>query len=1153
MDIINEIFNSDTVNVISNEAKKKFIHLHLHTTFSFLDGGNKISDCIKRVKELGMDAVAITDHNHIGGWYNFINECRENNVKPILGCEMYQTWDSSILSLDADERRDIAIEKAKEDGVELPTKINGKKPTKKQIDEILEPYLYDTKQYHLVVLAMNQVGANNLIKLQSEAADKCTYNGRYCCDFEMLQKYNEGLIVLSACLGGMIPNLLYKGKIEKAKNIAKRYKSIFGDRFYLELQALDDDNQRIANAEIIKIARELDIKIVATNDVHYTLEEDADDHDTLLCVGMGKTKYDTNRMRYDHEFWIRDRKEMEEAFYRHSDYLTDEIIQEALDNTLLIADRIEDNIKLGSDKPLFPKVYVPEGITAEQYLTVKSYQGLYRYLKENPTIDLIKYEKRLHEELDVINSKGFAPYILKIIENIEWCEENDVPVGPGRGSAAGALTLFVNGATKIIDPIKYDLLFFRFLTKDRVDPPDVDSDFSYYGRDKLIAHLEEVHGHNAVCHIGTYTEMGVKSGLKDFGRVLCIDFGVMNNITKKIDEITDAVPGIKFKHLDGFEKDAKEALAEGDTATHDKLIAKYNAFKELENEYQELFRLARKFEGTPRNMGVHASGVLVMPCDVTEYFPTRTVDGIKIALFTGPQLESLGAIKLDILGLKTLDVLDKTIKSIDPSLTVNDLYKEVANNMSNKEMFEMFQNKETEGIFQTESNLFKSLISDIVPTDEKDVCAILAIGRPGPLSAGMHTAYANRKNGFEEAIPQLRGTDAITEDTYHTIIYQEQCMLISKLVAGFDDSQADSILRKALAKKKADKMELARRLFIYGKKNCPAPADYDESNTNQCIYDPNGKHGAPVLGGVNNGYTEEELTEFWEKLKGYASYLFNKSHSATYAMISLCTMYLKKFHTAKFFAALLSMQDTEEKIDLYCKTAKSYGINIKAPDINVSDFDFTERDGEIYYGLKSIKGVGNTSINEIIENRPYSNLAEAIEKVSKKYMNKRVLNGLIKSGAFDFYNTNRYELLNEMMEIRKDKDERFVPMMYNENVCMQFEKETLGTCITYTPWWDDVQVGELTSATFKLEKVTEKTQKNGKLMAFAKVSKDGIEIDAVVFATVYGKNARFFNTDFTDEIELAGKKDEKGKFIVSAVIGATNKGQQEDDLYEATW
>ena len=454
------------------EINKNMIQLHVHTTYSFLDGSNKISDCIKRAKELGMNAIAITDHNHIGGWLDFRDTCKEENIKPIFGCEMYQTWDTNILSLTADERRDYAIKKyTSETGLEIPEKIGKKKITKTQINELIKDYTYDTKQYHLILLAMNQTGINNLIKLQSESADKCTYNGRFCCDFDLLRKYNEGLICLSACLGGMIPSMINHNNINKARELIEQYKDIFGDRFYLEIQPLAINEQEYVNRVLIDLANEYNIKYVATNDVHYTLEEDADDHDTLLCVGIGKLKSDEDRMHYAHEFWLRSYDEMFNAFKRHNNLSEEEIIT-ALNNTSLIADRIDDNIKLGSDKPLFPQVQVPNGLSPEQYLTLKSYKGLYDYYKNNKDIDIIKYEKRLAEELDIINSKGFAPYILKIIENIEYCESIDVPTGPGRGSAAGALTLFVNHVTKIIDPIKYELLFFRFLTKDRKDPPD---------------------------------------------------------------------------------------------------------------------------------------------------------------------------------------------------------------------------------------------------------------------------------------------------------------------------------------------------------------------------------------------------------------------------------------------------------------------------------------------------------------------------------------------------------------------------------------------------------------------------------------------------------------------------------------------------------
>jgi DNA polymerase-3 subunit alpha len=1124
----------------------KFVHLHLHTTYSFLDGANKISDCIKRVKELNMDTVAITDHNHIGGWLDFKQACEDNNIKPIYGCEMYQTWNTNILSLTADDRRQLAINTYTVDtGLTIPEKVNGKKITKKQVDEIIKDYIYDTKQYHLILLAMNQTGLNNLIKLQSEAADKCTYNGRFCCDFEMLREYNEGLICLSACLGGMIPSAIKHGDINKARELIEEYQSIFGDRFYLEIQPLAVNEQKLVNRQIIDLANQYGIKYVATNDVHYTLESDADDHDTLLCVGIGKMKNDPDRMRYENEFWIRSYDEMRNAFQRHI-ALTEEEIDTALNNTLLIANRIEDNLSMGSKTPLFPKVEIPEGLTAEQYLINKSYKGLYKYYKENSDIDIIKYEKRLAEELDIINTKGFAPYILKIIENVEYCESVDIPIGPGRGSAAGALTLFVNGITKVIDPIKYELLFFRFLTKDRKDPPDVDMDYAYYGRDKLISHLEEQHGQECVSHIGTITVMGVKSGLKDFGRVLGLPFEESNNISKEIDIITDKAPGIKFKDLDGLLDDANDCINTNEQL-YNSLIAKYNKFKTLENRYPELFRLARKFEGTPRNMGVHASGVLVMPCNVTDYFPTRTVDGIRVALFTGPQLESLGAIKLDILGLKTLDVLDKTIKAVDPNLKVNDLYKEIQNHLDDGELFHMVQQKETEGLFQMESNLFKSIIGDILPTDIKDLCAILAIGRPGPLSAGMHTQYANRKNGFEIAIPQLRGTDEITESTYHTIIYQEQIMLIAKKIAKFNDAQTDSLCRKPLAKKKKDLMEIFRKCFIFGKVNSELPEDYDETDINQPYYDTKGKYGDPILGGIHCGYTIEELEDFYEKLKGYASYLFNKSHSATYAVITLCTMFLKIKYPAKFLAALLSMQTEEEKINTYSKVASDLGIKINTPDINKSEVDFIEDNNTILYGFKSIKGLGQASIDKILEFRPFNSLQDCIDKMTKKYANKRVLVGLISSGAFDSFNSNRYELLNEMMDIRKDKDDRYTPDMYDIESCVALEKKFLGTSLSYDEWWNTILDGDNFEQTFSLIDVTEKLDKKNNMMAFATLSIQGTEIKTLIFSSIYNKTKFSWDSNVVDKITIQGKRS-GNNIIVNSVIDVITKNDYEENI-----
>ena len=1118
-------------------------HLHVHSTKSLLDGANKIDDYVARVKELGMTSCAITDHNHIGGWLEFKDECESQGIKPIFGCEMYQTWDMNIVTLPAKERRELAIKSAQEAGIVIPEKIDKKKITQKQIDEYIKDFVYDTKQYHIIVLAMNQTGLQNLIKLQSEAAEKGLYNGRYCCDFGLLEKYNEGLIITSACLGGMIPNLIIKNREEEAKSIAMKYQSIFGDRFYIELQPLLDPAQTQANEVLVRFAKELGVSLVATNDVHYTYKEDNEDHDTLLCIGIGKKKSDEDRMRYPHEFWVRSYDEMMEAFQRHSNYseLEDDFIT-AINNTLVVSDRIEDNLSMGSPVPLFPKVTVPRGMTPESYLTVRSYENLYKYLKKNPVLNRIKYQKRLVEELNVINTKGFAPYMLATFEIVDHCKQVDIPVGPGRGSAAGSLVLFVNGGTKVADPIKYDLLFFRFLTMDRKDLPDVDSDFGYYGRPKLIKWLEETHGTANVCNIGTWTELGVKSGLKDFGRVLDIDFMALNNITKEIDIITDEVPGFKFKDFEKFVTKAEEAKEENDLTTYSKYMSKYAAYTKIKEENEELFRIAIKFEGTPRNMGCHASGVLVSPVPINDFLPTRCdKEGNRITLLTGPQVERMNFVKLDILGLKTLDVLDKTVKQINPDATVEDLYDMIPGYLDNKNMFAPLLEKETEGLFQIESNLFKSLCEEMMLSNFDDVCAALAIGRPGPLSANMHTAYANRKKGLEEATEQLRGTGHITKDTYNTIIYQEQCMLIGQHVAGFDDSQSDSIIRKALAKKKKDMMELARRSFIYGKLNIADPTP-DSGDINRPYYDPKAKYGSPILGGTNNGWTEKELSDFWETLKGYASYLFNKSHSQSYAVITLLTMYLKTNYKSQFFASLLSMQSTSEKVDLYSKTARDYGIYTGVPDINNSSYDFTEHEGRILYGFKSIKGIGDGPIEELIANRPYSSLQDMFDKVPKKAFNKKVGVALIKAGALDSFNTNRHELLNEFMDIRKDKDDRYIPNSYDENICMEFEREILSTCITYVPWIDTIQSGDKFEQEFELVSCGERPDKKGNMMGFAKLKTQGMIVDALVFSRTYCNNVQAFDVNRTAMVVLKGKKDGT-KLIISSVVQTTSHSE----------
>ena len=1104
-----------------------FIHLHNHTTYSFLDGFNHPDNAARKAKELGMSHLAITDHNHLDGAIDFQKACKKQQVKPILGLESYHTWDRSILSKPAEARNQEAIIRAKDEGSHI-LKINKKKRKKKGEEYEESIPVYDTTQYHILLLAMDQKGWQNLAGLHSEAAETCTFNARFICDDLLLEKYNENLILTTACIANTASALFINGQAEIAQGQLKAWQEIFGDRFYIEIQPLNIHKQWVANYHLIQWAKENGARIIATNDIHYTEKDDHDDHDTLLCMGMGKKKDQEDRMRYSNDFWMRDEQEMQEAFeeqaeamaayfdeFDKEDYL--ETARQAMQETQALADSLDTGIKLGADTPQFPGIEIPKPLTAEQALSMKCFQALYRYKNENPEVDLDLYSKRLHSELEVINSKGFASYMLIVHEYINWCEEQDIPVGPGRGSCAGSLALFLLGITKGVDPIKYGLMFERFLTEDRTAAPDIDNDFCYYNRQRVIDHLRDLYGEEKVSHIGTTTYLGVKSSLKDVGRTLDIDFSTMNEITKKVGGILED-PNLTFQMLDELGEYENEADQ-----------AKHKEFKALEEENPELFRLARRFEGMPRNMGVHASGILVTPRPVSSDMPTRVDDsGQRVSIYSGEQLEDLNYLKFDILGLKTLSVINLALKYIDESMGINDLYELI--DLDDPEIFEMIRKRQTDGLFQIESRMFKNMISEIQPDCFEDLVAITSLGRPGPLQAGMDKAYAKRKHGDEEAKEPLLGTWDILEETFGTIIYQEQVMKIAQRVAGFDGNQADTYLRKALGKKIKEKMDLCRQFFIYGKVNEEPPEGYDPEDKDQVLYDPEGEFGAPILGGINNGYKLKTLVDFWNQLEGYAKYLFNKSHAATYSYITMMTGYLKHYYPVEFMAALLSVQDEKDDIVNYTKVAEEMGIRVLAPDINRSDRHFLpEGKKRIRMGISCIKGVGETSIGEILKNRPYTSIEQAVETLPKKRFNKNVGISMIKAGCFDFQNSNRNRLINAFYDARGDKDERLDEESFDQEECIEYEKDVIRVPITYKPWWDQVKKNKKVEAEFVPEKLTEITDKNGRLMAFVEGKAYNCSIKGVIFAQNYGPIRDVFKNDL---VWISGTKDESGSFII---------------------
>ena len=599
-------------------------HLHVHTEYSMLDGYNRIDNMIKKLKILNMDSVAMTDHGTLSGIYEFNRKCHENDIKPILGCEMYYTENSTMIGSDKKIRDKYAEERAVASGIDLEDlkKLKGKKKT-----EFLKPYAYDTRGYHIVLLAKNQIGWKNLCKLVSKSYDVGMFNGKPHCDLKLLKEYHEGLICTTACMGSYLNSCILKDKLDEAEKYLLDLFDIFGDNLFVEIQPLDNDKQEIINRTLIDLAIKHNLKLVATNDVHYTNKEDHFEHDVLLCIGTGKLLSETNRMKYDNEFWIRSYDEMFEAFKRRlSEDKYDKYIKDALSNTNVIKDMIDEYIELKSPEPLFPKVDVPEQYngSASNYFNDLCWRNLYSYLRENNLEDKRdEYEKRLKHETDVIRKKGFASYCLTVMDAI-----NQGTFGPGRGSGAGSLALFLLGIVKGTDPLEYGLLFSRFLTMDRTSPPDIDSDVSKTGRQDLIKYLNDKYGHNNTSQVGTLTLLGVKTGIKDVARVYGVPATEANKITKQIDSIYPDLD-LSFKVLDG--------LKEID-------LDKYNEFKSIEDKYKDIFAIARHFEGMPRNMGVHAGGVLITPCEINEYFPTKIVDGKKVTMWDKNIVEEAGGI-----------------------------------------------------------------------------------------------------------------------------------------------------------------------------------------------------------------------------------------------------------------------------------------------------------------------------------------------------------------------------------------------------------------------------------------------------------------------------------------------------------------------------
>ena len=1079
---------------------KNFVHTHVHTDASLLDGLSKVKDLVTKAKSLNMKAVAITDHGSLGNTLSFWEECNKQGIKPLLGNELYYTHNTDILALPLKDRDELAIKQAKENGIEIP-----KKAKKKDIAELLEPYSYDTKGYHILFIAMNQTGWVNLMKLSGEASDKCTYNGRPHCDMKMIEKYNEGLICTTACLGSYLDQCIINNKLEEAKQHLKDLHDIFGDRLFLEIQPFNEEEQIKANIELMKLSEEFNIKLITGTDSHYVNKEDHYIHDILLCIGTGAKLSDKVRFRFKNEFWFMSYEEVIEQ-YLNQITLVEMIpahymdkVYESLNNTGVLADMVED-IKLKSDKPIMPIVEVPEGFTDNTYLRHQCWTNLYKYLRKNGLWHKRRiYEERLRHELNVICTKGYASYFLIVQDFIEWGNNNGCPFGPGRGSAAGSLVAFLLGIVKGTDPIEYDLLFFRFLTMDRKALPDIDSDVSRLDRQKVIDYMEHKYGLENTCQVGTWTMVGVKNGLKDVARVIDLPFAKANELTKNFDD------GITWKDIDNMEGEEKKAI------------------DLLEEKYAEIFRVARALDGVKRNCGIHAGGFIAAPELINTFVPTRTANGRKVSMWDKNEVEDAGLCKIDLLGLATTSMINLCVQFIEQTtgvkITLDDLYnnKELRNDPA---VLEMISREQTESVFQFESNLFKSIIKDMQPSSFEDCIALTSVARPGPLGAGLDKVYSNRKHGIDTNTEFILGKFPYMESTYNTTLYQEQPMLLAKDIAGFSDNQADSYLRKAMAKKKRELLELCKQWFIYGK--------------------PENEYGPAIKGGVANGYKEEDLKEYFDSLDSYCSYLFNKSHATSYSLNSMITAWLKHYYPVEFYASVLSIQDNKERCINYMHVIEEqFGITTVHPDINKSGEFFTPNpeNNTILFGLNSIKGVGDAALKELIAKQPYKDMSDLLERTEKKVINKKVMEALIKAGCFDCWNENRYEVMNQFYELRKVKGaELYNPEDYCKQSIIDFEMASLEIPLTAHYWFDDIPNGEKVTFDCKVLKVTEKYDRNNNLMAFVNVVsvEENIPIELVVFASTYSRKVNYFDTLDHDIISVSGKKDNK-KIIVNNV------------------
>ena len=1067
-----------------------FAHLHVHTEFSLLDGSNKIKEYVSRVKELGMNSAAITDHGVMYGVIDFYREAKKQGINPILGCEVYVAPNSRF-----------------------DREITGG----------------DDRYYHLVLLAENEEGYANLTKIVSKGfVEGYYYKPRV--DKELLRKYHKGIIALSACLAGEVARFLTKGLYEEAKKTALEYQEIFGEgNFFLELQDHGIPEQGLVNQQLFKMSEETGIELVATNDIHYTYAEDAKPHDILLCIQTGKKLSDENRMRYDGgQYYVKSEEEMLRLF---------PYAKQALENTQKIADRCHVEIEFGVTK--LPKYDVPDGYTSWEYLQKLCYEGLEKRYGD-PSEEL---KERLSYELETIHQMGYVDYFLIVWDFIKYAKDHGISVGPGRGSAAGSIVSYCLEITTI-DPIRYQLLFERFLNPERVSMPDIDVDFCYERRQEVIDYVTRKYGKDCVAQIVTFGTLAARGVIRDVGRVMDLPYAYVDSISKMIPQEL----GITIDKALKMNPDLKKLYDTDETVTN-------------------LIDMAKRLEGLPRHCSMHAAGVVICQKPVDEYVPlSRAADGTITTQFIMTTLEELGLLKMDFLGLRTLTVIQNAVllaRRKQPELNINQI------DYNDQKVLDYIGTGKTDGVFQLESAGMKGFMKELKPHNLEDVIAGISLYRPGPMD--FIPQYIRGKNDSSSITYDCPQLEPILAPTYGCIVYQEQVMQIVRDLAGYSLGRSD-LLRRAMSKKKAAVMEKERKIFIYG----------DEET------------GVP--GCIKNGIDEQTANKIYDEMIDFAKYAFNKSHAAAYAVVSYQTAWLKYYFPVEYMAALMtSVIDNPSKVSEYIYACRQMNIKILPPDINKGEANFSVDGGDIRYGLAAIKSIGRPVIKAIVEDREelglFQNLEDFITRLSaKNILNKRTIENLIKAGALDTLGGTRKQFMSIYVQIvdhvtqekknsmvgqmtlfdlvSEDQKEEFQIRMpdageYSKETLLAFEKEVLGIYVSGHPleayeekWKKSISA---TTADFQLDEetghtkvhdgakeiiggmITEKTIKHTKtnqMMAFITVEDLLGTVEVVVFPRDYEKNRDYLEVDSKVFVRgrVSEEDDKPSKMICEKII-----------------